>query len=62
VLSNGNTPRIARVLLVMISIDKCEEVLNKHQKKYSTEQIKAIREYLYQMTLVIDEIKPKKDE
>ena len=46
----------------MISIEKCEEVLNKHQKKYSTEQIKAIREYLYQMTLVIDEIKPKKDE
>ena len=46
----------------MISIEKCEEVLNKKEKKYNVEQVKAIREYLYQMTLVIDEIKPKKDE
>ena len=46
----------------MISIEKCEEVLNKKEKKYSKEQVKAIREYLYLMTLLIDEFKSKKDE
>jgi len=46
----------------MISIEKCEEVLNKKEKKYSKEQVKVIREYLYQMTLVIDKFKSKDDE
>ena len=41
----------------MISIEKCNEVLNKNEKKYSNEKIKAIRDYLYQITMLVDQIK-----
>jgi|TARA_B100000795_G_C22615027_1_gene366606 hypothetical protein len=44
----------------MLSIEKCNKVLNKNKKKYSNEQVKAIRDYLYQMANVIDELKSKK--
>lgn len=46
----------------MLSIEKCNKVLNKKEKKYSTEQSKVIRDYLYQMAIVIDELKPKNNE
>lgn len=46
----------------MLSIEKCEKVLNKNEKKYSTEKVKAIRDYLYQMAMVIDELKSKDNE
>tara|TARA_B110000908_G_scaffold123590_1_gene144954 strand:- start:535 stop:675 length:141 start_codon:yes stop_codon:yes gene_type:complete len=46
----------------MLSIEKCNKVLNKNKKKYSNEQVKAIRGYLYQMAIVIDELKSKNNE
>lgn len=46
----------------MLSIEKCEKVLNKNEKKYSAEQVKAIRDYLYQMAMVIDELNSKDNE
>jgi hypothetical protein len=33
----------------MISIEKCRVILNKQYNKYSIEEIKLIREYLYKM-------------
>ena len=46
----------------MISIEKCNEVLNKNEKKYSNEKIKVIRDYLYQITMLVDQIKIKENE
>tara|TARA_X000000368_G_C22431611_1_gene450738 strand:- start:83 stop:223 length:141 start_codon:yes stop_codon:yes gene_type:complete len=46
----------------MLSIKKCNEVLNKNKKKYSKKEVKKIREYLYQMVIIIDELKPKYNE
>lgn len=31
----------------MVSIDKCKKLLNSGKRKYSEEEIKAIREFLY---------------
>lgn len=31
----------------MISIERCKEILNKGTKKFSNEEIKDIRDYLY---------------
>jgi hypothetical protein len=46
----------------MLSIEKCNKVLNKNKKIYSNEQVKAIRDYLYQIALVIDELKSNNNE
>jgi len=46
----------------MLSIKKCNKVLNKKEKKYSNEQVKAIRDYLYQMAMIIDKLKSKDNE
>jgi len=46
----------------MISIEKCNEVLNKNEQKYCNEKVKAIRDYLYQMAMVVDQLKPKENE
>jgi len=40
----------------MLSIEKCCEVLNQKDKKYNNEEVKVIREYLYQMANVMDEL------
>ena len=40
----------------MLSIEKCREVLNQKDKKYNNEEVKVIREYLYQMANVMDEL------
>jgi hypothetical protein len=32
----------------MISIEDCRRILNKGKRKYTNDQIKIIREYLYQ--------------
>ena len=34
-------------------------VLNKNSKKYTNEQVKLIRDQLYKMALIIDEVKDK---
>jgi hypothetical protein len=41
----------------MLSMEKCNEVLNKNQQKYSKEEVKAIRDYLYGYARIIDLIK-----
>ena len=46
----------------MLSIKKCSDVLNKKEQKYNDEKIKAIRDYLYNMALLIENIKSKSDE
>jgi len=46
----------------MLSINKCKNVLNQKEKKYTTEQVKIIRGHLYNMTLLIDELNPNQNE
>ena len=46
----------------MLSIEKCKKVLNKNSKKYTNEQVKLIRDQLYKIALIIDEVKDKIDE
>ena len=43
----------------MLSIEECKNTLNKNKKKYSNEQVKLIRDHLYKMALIIDEVKDK---
>ena len=40
----------------MLSIKKCDEILNKNEKKYTLVQVEKIREYLYQIAGIIYEI------
>ena len=47
---------------IMLSIELCEKVLNKKEKKYSNEDVKAIRDYLYLMAMLIDKLKSKDNE
>jgi len=46
----------------MLSIELCKKVLNKKTKNYSSEQVKVIRDQLYKMALLIDELKSKENE
>ena len=46
----------------MLSIELCENILNKNNKKYTKEQVKLIREQLYKMALIIDEVKDKEND
>lgn len=46
----------------MLSIKLCKKVLNKKEKKYSNEQVKVIRDYLYQMAIIIEELKTTENE
>lgn len=46
----------------MLPIEKCNEVLNKYEKKYSNEKVKVIRDYLYQITMLVDQLKIKENE
>ena len=50
------------ILLLMLSIKKCNEVLNKKEQKYTMNQIKAIREHLYQLSEIIHQTKLLKNE
>ena len=38
----------------MLSIKKCSDVLNKKEQKYNDEKIKAIRDYLYNMAVIVE--------
>ena len=33
----------------MLSLDICKKILNKENKKYNDEEVKLIREFLYQL-------------
>jgi len=46
----------------MLSIEKCNEILNKKEQKYTMNQVKAIREHLYQLAEIIHQTKLLKDE
>ena len=44
----------------MLSIDECEKILEKGSDKFTSEEIKKIREYLYNIARV--ELKKEKNE
>jgi len=46
----------------MLSIEKCSKILNKNQRKYTQEQVKTVREKLYQLAEIIYEFKTTNDE
>ena len=46
----------------MLSIELCKKVLNRKERKYNNEKVKAIRDYLNQMALVMDELNSKDNE
>ena len=46
----------------MLSIDECKRILNKKKQKYTTEQIKEIREALYLLASLTLEIKKNNNE
>ena len=50
------------ILIIMLSIELCKKVLNRKERKYNNEQVKAIRDYLNQMALVMDELNSKDNE
>ena len=41
----------------MLSLDECKRILNKKEQKYTTEQIKEIREVLYLLASLTLQIK-----
>ena len=45
----------------MISIEKCYQLLNKNKKKYSKEEVIAIRDYLYGYAEIINLIGTKNE-
>ena len=42
------------LLILMLSIDECKKILNKTERKYTTEQIKEIRLTLYKLADIVD--------
>ena len=38
--------------LTMLSIEKCNEILNKFEKNYTQDQVKSIRYFLYQLAQI----------
>lgn len=48
--------------ILMLSIEKCNEILNKKELKYTTDQVKEIRETLYQYAEIFYESNLLKDE
>jgi len=46
----------------MLSIDECKRILNKKEQKYTTEQIKIIRDILNKLAEVIYSEKTKDNE
>jgi len=46
----------------MLSIEKCYELLNNNEKKYTIEETKEIRKSLYQFADIIYETKQRQDE
>ncbi len=45
---------------IMVNIERCKKVLNNGERKYKDEEIKMIRDFLYQLAkLEINELKLK---
>lgn len=45
----------------MISIEKCHQLLNKSKRKYTKEEAKAIRDYLYGYAEIINLIRSRNE-
>ena len=50
------------LLILMLSIDECKRILNKKEQKYTTEQIKIIRDTLNKLADIIYLEKTKDNE
>jgi len=50
------------ILIIMLSIELCKKILNRKERKYNNEHVKAIRDYLNQMALIMDELNSKDNE
>lgn len=46
----------------MLSIKRCDEILNKKNKKFTVKEIKIIRDHLYKMALIVDDLKDKEND
>jgi hypothetical protein len=46
----------------MISLEKCDEILNKRERKYTKEQVVKIRDFLIQIAEIITQTKQLKNE
>jgi hypothetical protein len=46
----------------MISLKKCDEILNKKERKFTNEQVEKIRDFLYQIAEIITQSKQLKNE
>jgi len=57
----GETQEQSVFLLIMLSIERCNEILNKKEQKYTKEQVKAIRDYLYQIAEIIHQTNTTND-
>lgn len=46
----------------MLTLKKCNEVLNENEKKYSEKEVKEIRELLYKVAQILTQQKTKNNE
>jgi len=46
----------------VLSTEKCSKILNKNRRNYTQEQVKGVREKLYQLAEIIYESKISNDE
>lgn len=46
----------------MISLEKCDEILNRKERKYTKEQVVKIRDFLIQIASIINESNQLKNE
>lgn len=46
----------------MLSLKKCNEILNKKEKKYTHDQVMKVRELLYQIAEIVYESKLSENE
>lgn len=51
------TSKVRDILKIMLDIKECKKVLNRKESKFTDEEIKKIREYLYKMARIVVETK-----
>ena len=49
--------KVRDILKIMLDIKDCKKVLNRKENKFTDEEIKRIREYLYKMARIVVETK-----
>lgn len=50
------------LLTIMLSLEKCKQILNQKGKKYTDDQVKEIRNMMYQLAELMLKAKIKNDE